>query len=325
MNWNKIKRAKWFIPLSLALVAVLVFGAVYAANWQSANIHGSGTVVVTTPPPAAASFSATITADSSSIGSVANGTGSATLLIGGVATTTHTLSVTSPAMANIANGNYGFTLQKSPNDNTAALTAYFAAAMAGNSTYITDIGYEINGTQPFFYLNISGTAATISDGFQNQLNSTNFTSPLVINDTYPQGTYTYTGTLNSSDGAPALTVTITLIVSETFTWTINGNTVTTGTTTATVNFATPSDAIGANSSFTAIGTLAVTNTGSTAISGWTLGSPVYPSNITSPNLTVSQTPVSVNGGTATLTFTLTGTAQSTTINFSGVTFTLTPQ
>ena len=236
-------------------------------------------------------------------------------------------------MANIANGNYGFTLQKSPNDNTAALTAYFAAAMVGNSTYIADIGNEINGSKPFFFLNISGTAATISDGFQNQLNSTNFTSPLVINDTYPQGTYTYTGTLNSSDGAPALTVTITLIVSETFTWTINGNTVTTGTTTATVNFATPSVAIGANSSFTAIGTLAVTNTGSTAISGWTLGSPdpsnitcpVYPSNITSPNLTVSQTPVSVNGGTATLTFTLTGTAQSTTINFSGVTFTLTPQ
>ena len=325
MNWNKIKKAKWFLPLIVALVAVLVVGGVWAfSSWQTASIHGTGTVTVitTTTPAPVSSFNATITADSNGIGSVSGGTGNATLDTNGDSAVQHTLSVTGVSYANIANGNYGFYLQTSPNNNTASLTAYFAAAMAGNSTYIADIGNEINGSLPFFYLSIEGTSVNVYDGFETQLG--NPTAPLVIGDNYPVGTYTYTGTLTGANFASNLPITINLTVSDQFSWSINGNVVTTGSPVITVTFVTPSVAIGADSSFTAVGTLNVKNLGATAIGGWTLGSITYPANITSPNLVVSNTSVA-SGGTATLTFTLTGTSQNTSpINFSGVTFTLTP-
>jgi hypothetical protein len=193
--------------------------------------------------------------------------------------------------------------------------------MAGNSTYITDIGYEINGTHPFFYLNISGSTVNVYDGFQYQLG--NYTAPLVINDTYPVGVYTYTRTLTGANGAANLPVTVTLTVSEPFVWSIN-NVVVTGTPNIPLAFG--DSTVGAGSSITATATLNVQDIGTTAINGWTPGTFVYPTNGTLWSLSVSHTTVAANGGTATLTFTLNGTAISGagSIDLSNVSCTLTP-
>jgi hypothetical protein len=321
MNWNKIKRAKWFIPLSLALVAVLVFGAVYATNeWQSANIHGAGTVTVTTTPitPPTASFNGTITADSNPIGTVTAG---ATLNIGGVSTTEHTLGITSASVANIAPSPYGFKLQANSTQQ-AALLAYFGT-MGGNSTYVTDITNEINGSVPFFFLNISGTTVNVYDGFQTQLG--NATAPLVINDNYPVGTYTYTGTLTGANSAANLPVTVTLSVVEPTVWEI-GTTIVTGSPSVVLSFSSPT--VAANSPISVTATLNVTDIGTTSITGWNLGGIVYPSTGTGWSLVVVPTNTTITTEQSTvLTFTLTGTAPSTqaSINLSSVTCTLTPQ
>ena len=324
MNWNKIKRAKWFIPLSLALVAVLVFGAVYATNvWNSANLHGAGTVTVTTTPitPPTASFNGTITADSNPIGTVAT---SATLNIGGVVTTEHTLGIASASVANITPGTYGFSLTTaSVTANSAALTTYFGN-MGGNSSYLTQITAEINGTAPFFFLNISGSTVSIYDGFQRGLNPTSI-APLVINDNYPVGTYTYTGTLTGANSAANLPVTVTLSVVEPTVWEI-GTTIVTGSPSVALSFSSPT--VAANSPISVTATLNVTDIGTTSITGWNLGGIVYPSTGTGWSLVVVPTNATITTGQSTvLTFTLTGTAPSTqaSINLSSVTCTLTPQ
>jgi hypothetical protein len=193
--------------------------------------------------------------------------------------------------------------------------------MGGNSTYVTDIGNEINGTVPFFFLNISGTTVNVYDGFQAQLSNT--TAPLVINDNYPVGTYTYTGTLTGANGAANLPVTVTLTVAEPTVWEISGNIVT-GLPIVVLAFNSPTVAAGAPVSATA--TLDVVDVGTTAITGWNLTDVVCPSSGTGWSLVVSQTPVAASGGTATLTFTLAGTAPAgaSSIDLSGVTCTLTP-
>ncbi|HUC78968.1 MAG TPA: hypothetical protein VMQ58_01875 [Candidatus Saccharimonadales bacterium] len=319
MNWNKFKNAKWFAPLILGLIAIIIVGGVMASNaWNSANLHGTGIVTVTTTTtPVAASFSGTITSDSLSIGTVATG---ATLNIGGVVATEHTLGIASPSVTNIAPSSYGFKLQ-ADSTQQAALVTYFGT-MGGNSTYVTDIGNEINGTLPFFFLNISGSTVNIYDGFQDQLG--NHTAPLVINDTYPVGVYTYTGTLTGANGATNLPVTVTLTVVEPAVWEI-GTTIVTGNPTVTLAFGSPTVAAGAPISVTA--TLSVTNIGSATITGWNLTNVVYPSTGTGWNLTVVPTASSIaTGATTTLTFTLTGTAPSgsASINLNGVSCTLTP-
>ena len=319
MNWNKIKQAKWFAPFIVILIVALVAGGIYATQmWQSANLHGTGTVTVTTTPitPPTASFSGTVTADSNPIGTVASG---ATLNIGGIVTTTHTLGIVSASVSNITPSTYGFKLQASQAQQTTLLT-YFGT-MGGNTTYVTDITNEINGTLPFFFLNISGSNVNVYDGFQAQLG--NATAPLVINDNYPTGTYIYTGILVGANGAANLPVTVTLTVAEPAVWEI-GTSIVTGNLSVALAFNSPTVAAGGSISVTA--TLSVTDIGSTAITGWSLPSISYPSTGTGWNLSVSQTPVTANGGTATLTFTLTGTApsNSASINLNGVTCTLTP-
>jgi len=323
MNWNKLKSSKWFIPLIVALVVTTITGAALAIvpAWQSAHLHGAGTVTVTTTPiaPPIASFSGTIASDSVSIGTVATG---ATLNIGGITTTEHTLGITSASVSNIQPGSYGFTLQKSPNDNTTALLNYFGN-MGGNSTYQTAIDAEINGTKPFFFLSISGSTVNVYDGFQDQLG--NHTAPLVINDNYPVGVYTYTGILTGANGAANLPITVTLTVNEPVVWEI-GNNIVTGLPSINLNFPTSTTvAVGAPISVTA--TLGVTDVGSTSINSWNLTDVVYPSTGTGWNLTVVPTvsPLTT-GNSTTLTFTLTGTAPSnaTSIDLSGVTCTLTP-
>ena len=208
------------------LVVLLAVGGIFAAtSWNSANLKGSGTITVTgsSPTPPTASVSGTVTADSNSIGTIATG---ATLNIGGVSTVTHTLGIASTSVSNIVPGTYGFKLQADTTQRDA-LVAYFGT-MGGNATYVTDIGNEINGSLPFFFLNISGTTVNIYDGFQDQLG--NHTAPLVINDNYPVGTYTYTGSLTGANGASNLPVTVTLTVAEPVVWEIGGNIVMGGST-----------------------------------------------------------------------------------------------
>jgi hypothetical protein len=319
---KRLIRKGWFITLLVVLSVVLIGGAVWAsAVWNSANIHGSGTVSVTTTQAPIASFSATITADSTGIGSVSGGTGSATLPTGGVPSTMHTLGTSSPAALNIANGNYGFTLQAS--GGQSLLLNYFTNVVGLTGTNLTYITNEINGSKPFFFLNISGTGVNIYDGFQDQLG--NHTAPLVINDDYPVGTYTYTGTLTSVSGAlpTTLPITITLQVTDPIAWSIN-NVVVTGSPVVTVAFTSPT--VAAGGAVSATGSLGVKDVGSTAIGGWTLGSLTPPSAGSGWNIAVSTSPVAAGGGTATLTFTLSGTAPAVagTIDFSTVAFTLTP-
>lgn len=320
MNWNKIKQAKWFAPFIVVLVVVLLVGGVMAVNtWNSANLHGTGTVTVTTNPPVqpTSSFSGTVTADSNPIGTVATG---ATLNIGGIVTTTHTLGIVSASVSNITPSTYGFKLQASPAQQ-AILLAYFGT-MGGNATYVTYITNEINGTLPFFFLNISGSNVNIYDGFQAQLG--NATAPLVINDNYPTGTYTYTGTLTGANGAANLPVTVTLTVAEPTVWEI-GTSIVTGNPSVTLAFNSPTVAAGGAISVTA--TLNVTDIGSTSIASWSLSNVVYPSTGTGWNLAVVPTvsPLTT-GNSTTLTFTLTGTAPSgsASINLNGVSCTLTP-
>lgn len=309
-------------------MVLLVTGIVFAATWNSANLKGTGTVTVTTnPPPLPTQLSFTTGLNSDTIllsGSLSSGF---TIINNGVAETTHTLTLASPsANTPVTTGSYAFTLA-APSAQKTVLTAYFNAKAGWTSDMETQIDKEINGTSPFFYLKYDGTNFSLVDAFKQYLGATYAPYPLTVDDDYPVGTYSYTGTINAVDGT-SQTVTVTLIVTEPTAWSISGTGLITGTSpTVTLAFSSVSVAVGGTVSTTA--TLNVVDIGTTNIAGWTLGSVNYPSNLTigtGQGLTVSPTTVAGNGGTATLTFTLTGTAPSnaTTIDLSGVTCTLTP-
>ncbi len=51
MNWNKIRHAKWFIPVLAVLAVAMITGGVLAATgWLSTSIPATGTINVTPPP-----------------------------------------------------------------------------------------------------------------------------------------------------------------------------------------------------------------------------------------------------------------------------------
>ena len=305
---------------------LLVTGIVFAATWNSANLKGTGTVTVTTnPPPLPTQLSFTTGLNSDTIllsGTLSSGF---TIINNGVAGTTHTLTLASPsANTPVTTGSYAFTLAASSTEQTT-LTTYFANKAGWTADMETQIVKEINGTSPFFYLKYDGTNFSLVDAFKQYLGSSYTPYQLTVDDDYPVGTYAYTGTINAVNGT-SQTVTVTLIVTEPTAWSISGTGLITGTSpTVTLAFSSVSVAVGGTISTTA--TLNVTDIGTTNIAGWTLGSVNYPSNLTigtGQGLTVSPTTVAGNGGTATLTFTLTGTVGSTSIDLSGVTCTLTP-
>jgi len=325
MNWNKIKKAKWFLPLILGLVAIIVVGGVWADNaWNSANLHGVGTVTVTTnppPPPTQLSFTTGLKSDGNTLsGSLSSGF---TIVNNGIAGTSHTLTLASPSANTAVNtASFSFTLTASPSEKTA-LIAYFNAKAGWTSAMQTQIDSEINGTTPFFYLKYDGTNFSLVDAFKQFLGATYAPYPLTVDDDYPVGTYAYTGTITAVDGT-SQTVTVTLIVTEPTVWEI-GSSIVTGSPSIALNFTPISVATGGAISTTA--TLNITDVGTTNITGWTLGTVSgYPAGLSSPMLVVSQTPVAGNGGTATLTFTLTGTAPSGagSLDLSGISCTLTP-
>jgi hypothetical protein len=102
----------------------------------------------------------------------------------------------------IADGEYGFNLAAS-SAQQATLIAYFGAK-GWTAPMITQIDNEINGTVPFFFLKVSGSTFSLVDGFQRGLNSVD--APLLIDGTYPTGTYTYTGTIGTQVVTVPLTV-----------------------------------------------------------------------------------------------------------------------
>lgn len=195
----------------------------------------TGIITVNAPPTLT---SATITSDGSPIGDltgatlITNNSGSCG---GSGAGFCHVLNASSVVVTNgpLSAQDYGFVLQASSTQQ-AALKSYFGAKEGWSSDMLTQIDSEINGTSSFFYLVSDGSGNySLADGFQKALEADD--QPLVIDDTYPPGVYTYT----SVDAVGANPVTVTLTVKRTLTVTgITANDkVYDGTTEATLNTA----------------------------------------------------------------------------------------
>lgn len=130
---------------------------------------------------------------------------------GGVAGVIHQL-YTDNVRANpgLAGGQYPFYLQASP-DQQAALTAYFTAKGLPQAV-LDQSALEIAGTAPYFVLVYPlGPGYWLEDGFHNALPIEPPMYAVQIEDDYPTGTYTYTGTLIGTNGA-TLNYTIVLTV-----------------------------------------------------------------------------------------------------------------
>lgn len=146
--------------------------------------------------------SADITSDGIKIGNLAG----AVLATNGILGLNHVMGIMNPVVSNgaFASGSYGFSLQASLQQQTALLN-YFSGK-GWPSEMITQITREINSTSPFFYLKIDGDGKmSLEDAFQKDL-LTQPGQPLVINDDYPAGTYTYSGTVGTQTVTAALTV-----------------------------------------------------------------------------------------------------------------------
>jgi hypothetical protein len=117
----------------------------------------------------------------------------------------HTLGLTDiKTNLSLADGDYPFSLQATP-DQIIILKAYFAAK-GWPDAYLTQIGLEINGASPFFYLSVTSGSFTLVDGFMYAIGGVSV--PLTIDNDYPAGSYVYTGTLGT------LPVTVTLKVTR---------------------------------------------------------------------------------------------------------------
>lgn len=113
--------------------------------------------------------------------------------------------------------NAGFKLQATSEQKTI-LTSYFAAK-GWPSNYLDQIKLEIDGTAPFFYFVSDGSSGySLADGFQWGLGQQN--KPLVIDDNYPAGVYTFMGAVNGNPVTVTLTVTKAI---KTFTATDSSN------------------------------------------------------------------------------------------------------
>lgn len=152
-------------------------------------------------------FDTGLTSDSAKLpGTLAAGY---TITTGRVVNTMHALglidTVATPALEN---GDYAFTLQATEDQKTS-LSDYFDAK-GWSAEWNDQIKAEINGTEPFFYLNAAeGDDYSLVDGFKTAMSISPAT--LTIDDDYPLGEYVYTGTLKGINGS-VLPVTVTLIV-----------------------------------------------------------------------------------------------------------------
>ena len=80
----------------------------------------------------------------------------------------------------------------------AALTSYFVAK-GWPGPYLSQIGSEISGAAPFFFLKAADGVYTLVDGFTRGLGGGD--ASLRIDDDYPASAYQYAGTLIGSNGA----------------------------------------------------------------------------------------------------------------------------
>ncbi len=158
-------------------------------------------IVRTNDNPGPVLLSADITSDTIKIGDL-NG---ANLHITGTQNF-HTLDVANVSVNNppLADGRYAFYLQANAAQQTALIN-YFTNTIGLTGIMLTQITSEINGASPFFYLKAAGGVYSLVDGFQYALTSTD--QPLVINDNYPLGSYTYSGMVN----AQAIVVTLNVV------------------------------------------------------------------------------------------------------------------
>lgn len=92
-------------------------------------------------------------------------------------------------------GMYPFYLQASA-DQQSALTAYFSNK-AWYPTAGSIINAEINGSQPFFWVNVTGGVYTLVDNFRYSLGPMYAPYPVTVDDDYPVGKYVYSGTLGT--------------------------------------------------------------------------------------------------------------------------------
>jgi hypothetical protein len=184
---------------------------------KSINVQGNGTymckpvIKLTTTHPTLR-FDTGVTSDTVSLsGTLAT---QFTIPTGGEAGTMHTLGlINTVATPALADGNYAFTLQATSEQKTA-LIDYFTAKGWADPLWLPQIVKEINGTEPFFYLNAAGGVYSLVDNFKLWLGSAYAPYPLTIDDNYPVGTvgtYVYTGTLTGINGG-TLPVTVTLVV-----------------------------------------------------------------------------------------------------------------
>ncbi len=110
---------------------------------------------------------------------------------------------TSPSGSKIPAEEDGFNLQANSTQQ-ATLTSYFSGK-GWPSNYVDQMSSEISGSAPFLYFVSDGNGGySLADGFKWGLGATN--QPLVIDDTYPAGTYTFTGNVNGSPVTVTLTV-----------------------------------------------------------------------------------------------------------------------
>ena len=116
----------------------------------------------------------------------------------GVPGTWHVLGLTNTnANPGLRNGYYGFYLNANAAQQ-AALTSYFVAK-GWPGPYLSQIGSEISGAAPFFFLKAADGVYTLVDGFTRGLGGGD--ASLRIDDDYPASAYQYAGTLIGSNGA----------------------------------------------------------------------------------------------------------------------------
>jgi hypothetical protein len=137
-----------------------------------------------------------------------------TISTSGVAGVMHVIGLhDTTSTPNLANGNFNLTLQANA-EQQSALTAYFAAKAGWTTGMQTQIGLQISGSSPFFFLKSADGVYTLVDNFKKTaLGYTDEQAVVTVDDDYPVGTYVYSGTVTGTNGATQ-SVIVTLIVTR---------------------------------------------------------------------------------------------------------------
>lgn len=92
--------------------------------------------------------------------------------------------------------------------STADLTGYFAGKTGWDPSMLAQIDAEISRSAPFFFFVSDGKGGySLADGFTYGISSGKINNaPVVIDDNYPAGTYTFSGNVNGSPVTVTLTV-----------------------------------------------------------------------------------------------------------------------